>query len=271
MTAFRIVDHKLEPAKQVPTRNFAGPYRRPVTLLVMHYTASGLGIAADAAYFADQSKTSASAHLLVGKAGDVIQCVTFDKVAHHAGGSVWRGQHGCNDFSIGIEVDNWGILTKREDGFYHSWSGKVVDKANVIQARHKHRAGPDYWETYPEVQLRTLQEITRAILRAYPSIREVVGHDDIAPSRKTDPGPAFPLRRFQLIAEDRARPAAIVATVTASKLNVRTGPGIQHPKLDWGPLAKGASVKILNDGPEWDQIESGGNIGWVADEWLERA
>ena len=98
-----------------------------------------------------------SAHLLIRRDGSVIQFVPFTARAWHAGESCFRGQTRCNDFSIGIELE-----------------------------------GED--ETaYDDRQYDVLQDVVRALLEAYPAIspREVAGHSDIAPGRKTDPGPAF--------------------------------------------------------------------------------
>lgn len=98
-----------------------------------------------------------SSHLLVDRAGEVSQYVAFDRRAWHAGVSCWRGRERCNDFSIGIELE-----------------------------------GTD--ETpYTAAQYRSLAAIIRALWTAYPSLEAdaLVGHCDIAPGRKTDPGPAF--------------------------------------------------------------------------------
>lgn len=269
----KITKHWLDGIKQVPTKNNAGVFLAPPTLLVMHYTASGLGIEADAKFFADQSQTSASAHLLLGEDGSLIQCVPFNKIAHHAGTSSWRGRAGCNNFSIGIEIDNWGLLKKLEDGTIRSWTGVKVDMSRVLKARHKNGSDEAYWYTYPAEQLRKLEEVTTAILRAYPSIKEVVGHDDIAPGRKTDPGPAFPMRRFQCLAEDRGadEPSFPYAITLAGKLNVRSGPGIHFPTIHdtVGPLVQGTRVRVIVDGPEWDQIQVEGKTGWVASQYLK--
>ena len=98
-----------------------------------------------------------SAHLLIRRDGSVMQFVPFNERAWHAGASMFRGVPCCNDRSIGIELE-----------------------------------GED--ETpYEDAQYEALQGIIRALCTAYPAIspRDVAGHSDIAPGRKTDPGPAF--------------------------------------------------------------------------------
>ncbi len=108
-------------------------------------------------YFGEIRGMEVSAHLLIRRDGTVIQFVSFAERAWHAGESCFRGHQRCNDFSIGVELE-----------------------------------GED--ETpYDDRQYPVLQAVIRALCIAYPGIspREVAGHSDIAPGRKTDPGPAF--------------------------------------------------------------------------------
>ena len=108
-------------------------------------------------YFEEIRGLEVSAHILIRRDGSVVQFVPFTKRAWHAGDSCFRGQHRCNDFSIGIELE-----------------------------------GED--ETpYDDRQDQALQGVIGALCAVYPRItpREVAGHSDIAPGRKTDPGPAF--------------------------------------------------------------------------------
>ncbi|MCG8371134.1 MAG: 1,6-anhydro-N-acetylmuramyl-L-alanine amidase AmpD [Proteobacteria bacterium] len=108
-------------------------------------------------YFQEIRGMEVSAHLLIRRDGEVVQFVPFHEMAWHAGESCFRGRRRCNEFSIGIELE-----------------------------------GRD--ETpYDDRQYPVLQGVIRALCRVYPAIspREVAGHSDIAPGRKTDPGPAF--------------------------------------------------------------------------------
>lgn len=100
-----------------------------------------------------------SAHFLVRRDGQVVQFVSTDERAWHAGVSSFKGRERCNDFSIGIELE-----------------------------------GADT-EPYTDEQYETLQSLTRA-LRARHALSDVWGHEHIAPQRKTDPGPAFQWRRY---------------------------------------------------------------------------
>jgi N-acetyl-anhydromuramoyl-L-alanine amidase len=95
-----------------------------------------------------------SAHFLIRRDGELLQFVSCDDRAFHAGRSAWQGREGCNDFSIGIELE-----------------------------------GTDD-TPYEDAQYATLLKLIDALRARYP-IEDVVGHSDIAPGRKTDPGPAF--------------------------------------------------------------------------------
>ena len=108
-------------------------------------------------YFADISGLEVSAHFLVRRPGEVVQFVSTDVRAWHAGTSRWQGREQCNDFSIGIELE-----------------------------------GCDE-EAYTDSQYDALNQLLAVLTKQYPDIRHdaIVGHSDIAPGRKTDPGPAF--------------------------------------------------------------------------------
>jgi AmpD protein len=101
-----------------------------------------------------------SAHFLIRRTGELLQFVPCTRRAWHAGVSEWRGRSGCNDFSIGIELEGTDEVP------------------------------------YTELQYRVLAQLARALQSAYP-IGAIVGHSDIAPERKTDPGPSFDWTRFR--------------------------------------------------------------------------
>lgn len=104
-----------------------------------------------------------SAHLLIRRDAQVLQFVSFDDRAWHAGVSSYRGRDNCNDFSIGIELEGTDELP------------------------------------YTDAQYRALVAVSSALLSAYPAmgLEHIVGHSDIAPGRKTDPGLAFDWERFR--------------------------------------------------------------------------
>jgi AmpD protein len=109
-----------------------------------------------------------SAHFLVRRDGALVQFVACADRAWHAGASSWRGRERCNDFSIGVELE-----------------------------------GTDD-TPYTVAQYRMLTRLARALSRRYP-IEDIAGHSDIAPGRKTDPGPAFAWARLATLAGPRLR------------------------------------------------------------------
>ncbi len=161
--------------------------------LIIHFTAGR--DAESSAKYLSRSDVQASAHLVIGRDGSVYQLVPFDIVSWHAGKSQYGGRVGYNKYSIGIELDNAGPLMKTGNQ-YQAWFGTKYPESDVIRATHKNESTPKYWHTYTEKQLEVLTEISQLIAEKY-QIKDVLGHDDISPGRKTDPGPAFDLIRFK--------------------------------------------------------------------------
>lgn len=183
-------------------------------LVVVHFTAGGLA-ERSVAWLTKKDENYVSAHIVIGRRGEVFQLVPFDRAAYHAGRSTWKGRSGCNGFSVGIELANYGPLERVGDLFY-SWSGQQVSPADVHVRDHSpeaipHKNGgpPKYWEGFPDAQVGRCAEIVSVLLRKYPAIPKgcmgcsaekigIVGHDDIAPGRKTDPGPAWNWAAFDI-------------------------------------------------------------------------
>jgi N-acetyl-anhydromuramoyl-L-alanine amidase len=111
-------------------------------------------------YFESLAGTRVSAHFLIRRDGKLLQFVPCTRRAWHAGESSWKGRNRCNDFSIGIELEGTGEAP------------------------------------FTTPQYRRLAALTRALQLRYP-IRDIVGHSDIAPGRKTDPGPHFDWARYR--------------------------------------------------------------------------
>lgn len=110
-------------------------------------------------YYATIYTAKVSSHFLIRRDGELIQFVSCAKRAWHAGLSNWQGRERCNDFSVGIELE-----------------------------------GCDS-EVFEDAQYQTLKPLLNALKQAYP-IQHIVGHSDIAPERKTDPGPYFDWERL---------------------------------------------------------------------------
>jgi N-acetylmuramoyl-L-alanine amidase len=160
--------------------------------IVMHYT--GGQSAESAVAWMTSPQSGVSAHLVIGRDGSVIQLVPFNRQAQHAGPSQWKGIQGLGAHSIGIELDNPGPM-KSVGGKWKATFGKAYDGAHVLEAPHKHGGRYTAWYAYTPVQIEVAVEVARALVREFP-IEEILGHDDISPGRKWDPGPAFPLDDF---------------------------------------------------------------------------
>ncbi|HHB93280.1 MAG TPA: 1,6-anhydro-N-acetylmuramyl-L-alanine amidase AmpD [Thioploca sp.] len=111
--------------------------------------------------FAEIINLRVSAHLLIRRDGEIVQYVALDKRAWHAGISSFNGRTKCNDFSIGIELEGCDDVP------------------------------------YTGIQYQKLAKVTKILQQTWPSLTNIAGHCDIAPKRKTDPGPLFDWERFK--------------------------------------------------------------------------
>jgi N-acetylmuramoyl-L-alanine amidase len=241
--------------------------------LVMHYTA-GRSLDESVAWLANRS-SSASAHVVIGRDGRIVQQVPFDTVAWHAGASAWEGRVGLNRWSIGIELDNAGRLT-RHGSRWRAWFGGSYGDEDVLEATHKHESQPAGWHLFTDVQLAAALELAALLVERY-GLRDVLGHEDISPGRKSDPGPAFPMASFRarIFGRREERPP-VFRTMTA--LNIRTGPGTQHNALAQSPLPQGTPVEIVGQQDNWRLVDVLAPVngvadisGWVHHRFLERA
>lgn len=238
--------------------------------IVLHYTAGGSAAGSVRAC----TDRGLSAHLFVDRDGSVIQTVPFTTAAFHAGPSHWRGFDGLNGHSIGIEICNYGFLDQRvAGGWTRAGLGRVFADHEVTVARHRN-GGPEMaWETYPEAQLVAVEALIATLRAAYPTIQEVVGHDDIAPRRKVDPGPALPMARMQAVS---ARTLAATdfgefEVVVRDELNLRGGPGTGFAVL--AKLPPGTMLRVLREDGEWRMIDLQGDgvpDGFVHSAFLRR-
>ncbi|HUF00541.1 MAG TPA: N-acetylmuramoyl-L-alanine amidase [Anaerolineales bacterium] len=167
--------------------------------IIMHFT-TGTRMESTINHFKDPS-SGVSTHLLIGRNGRVVQFLPFDRIAHHSGFSWWEQQSNLNKCSIGIELDNAGLLI-RKDGKWQRNKMIIPDK-EVKQDVHWKQFTPNNaarfpgWQKFTKVQLDVALNIVRALKERYPSIVEILGHDDVNLRNRYDPGPLFPMPRFR--------------------------------------------------------------------------
>jgi len=270
----KIVDHLLEGSgvKHKQTSNYYNPpFNTPTKLpdaIVIHYT--GMTNAIDAIKVLTTKKPeggNASAHLVIGKQGEVTQLARFNKRTWHAGESAYKGRKGYNSLSIGIEIDNVGWLKKQADGKYsRARLSKVYENNQVVHERHFNPAVPyEYWEEYTNKQIAVVFELCE-LLRQHYGIIEILGHDEIAPERKQDPGPAFPMDELKSeVLSDRSG-EAVEGRVNTNLLNIRSGAGVNFEKVAQ-PLIQHAPVEIMEEKNGWYKVKT--NIeGWVSKKFI---
>ena len=151
----------------LPSPNFEErPVGCVIDTLILHYT--GMPSAEEALARLRDPQTKVSAHYVIDDSGHIFQLVDDSKRAWHAGKSYWQGHEAINDMSIGIEIVNPG-----------------------------HEFG---YRPFPDIQIESVMMLCHELIKKHPIIpRHIIGHSDIAPSRKEDPGELFP---WKLLAEN---------------------------------------------------------------------
>lgn len=262
----------LNPTKAVPfeiTNNQGGPLAASkVQYLIIHYTAGG-NAAGAISWFKDK-KSEASAHFVVDHDGSIVQMVRTDRIAWHAGKSSWLGKSGLNQYSIGIEIANWGLLTKSQTGYVSS-KGHAIPPNRVVLAKHKNfQVGTTHgWEAFDEAQIESVLKISKVVTDHFGiPAKNVLGHDDIAPIRKQDPGPAFNLDGLRAKLTGRKDdPDDAMRVNAADGLNMRQGPGVEFPIQK--KLPAGTIVRVVSSEGVWYEVVELNASGTIADDgWV---
>lgn len=273
----QIDNHRIKngDVKLVPTNKHSGKFgaNLPDTIIV-HYTATrSLQVAVNTLA---KSEKKASAHLVIGKNGEIVQLVDFDTVAWHSGKSEYKGRKWFNRYSVGIEIDNPGWL-RRSGNMFTTWYEKEVGLKDVVEARHRNPETTErFWHRYTERQIEVVEDICEVLAKTY-NIKHILGHEEVSPGRKQDPGPAFPLDKLRanILAADRdqiegpedAFPIDGVVTVNTS-LNIRSEPNPNAEKVA-KPLRNNQRVTILDEEDAWYKVRTEID-GWVSRRFIRR-
>lgn len=161
---------------------------REINTLVLHYTAGNIQRALD--YFTGKLNVEVSDHYMTDPLGKTYNLVNPSNIAFHAGKSYWDGFEDINPNSIGIENVNFGY-----------WRDLLNERYNPQELNISWvNIGDHRWASYPQEQISALIPLAKSIVTKYGiRAKNVVGHSDIAPGRKEDPGPLFP---WKLLAQE---------------------------------------------------------------------
>lgn len=184
---------------KVPSPNYTKNVKMVPDSILVHWT-GGTAYGPAVNWFKSK-KSKVSAHIIIDRDGRIIQMVSFDRRAWHAGRSSWRGRKSCNGFSVGIELVNPGPVEKIDENTVKLRRGKIHKREKSMDALedflHKGSNGKMYLR-YTNAQMSSLRHVMIALHRRY-KIEHVMGHQDVAPGRKIDPGPELSYERLQMV------------------------------------------------------------------------
>ena len=230
--------------------------------IIIHYTAgsnrqSSVDVLCD-------PKTKASSHFILGRDEKITQMLPCNIIAWHAGRSKWKDKINLNHCSIGIELDNAGSLQKLPNGDFQSWFQKRFRDLSEVFLDEDGQG----WHQFTDWQIAKVIELCQLLVNTYPSIKYILGHNEISPGRKIDPGKAFPIDRVRSIVFDNSpvRSTSEKSMITETNLNIRNGPGTNFPtKSD--PLPQGTEVVVLEEKDGWSRVRVTMD-GWVSSKYL---
>jgi N-acetylmuramoyl-L-alanine amidase len=281
---YNVKSHVLQGENVVHTNTKKKSGTMKPKFIVVHYTASD-NYEGDVRTLSSSS-AQASCHLVLSPEGELTQVGKFTDVLWHAGRSSWKGYNGLNRYSIGIEVTSPGPVDKvaSDPDRYKTWYGAIAKSPyNYVYKAHKNGGPERWWAGFTQKQIEVLKELVPFLMKQY-GIEEVVGHDDIAPGRKQDPGPCMPDSlwsyfegRDQNTDDEVLEPVIQDSGISSYKaqvmvdrgdnLNVRRSPNGEII----GSLYSGLIVEVLKFDGNWRYIKTpGGYTGWVYDVYLHR-
>lgn len=203
-----------------PTPNI-GSGTKDIRFILLHFDAASNDTSA--VNWLTQKASGVSADLHITRAGKVTQMARFNQITWHAGKSYWKGLSDLNKYAIGIEQENAGY----KNGGYTDWT---------------------------EVQIQKCIEVCKALVSAYPSIKEILGHEEVATpaGRKDDPGPKFPMARVREAVFGKASQTYPLTKYTTTNLRLRKGPSVDFSIIE---TVKGdVEVSVLSEKDGWAEV-----------------
>lgn len=259
----------------MPVQFRATPNRRgqiTQNVIVLHDTAGRLDHESSVRWLCDES-ARASAHFVIGRAGEIVQLAPTNVATWHAGQSNWRGNSNVNGFSIGIEIVNPGIMRRTPTGEARAWFGQTFEIETFgIEARSTPEHGSGLWMPYSEEQIEAVIGVCVALIAAYPTIADITTHWAISPGRKVDTNPLFPLEHVSGRVFGRLHTAdgdGNDATTTVG-VNMRRWPSLADNVIR--VLPTGSRVRTIRSGvftnageaARWFLVHAGAaGEGWV--------
>lgn len=278
-----IHNHKLVGVDFSPAR-WIGDQIAP-EIVILHDTASPL-TKGNAAGYLRNNDARVSVHFIVERDGTIQQQVPTNRRANHAGQSSYHGRKWCNAFSIGIEIVNPGKMIAEKSGA-RAWWGQlfewdVYELAQTSTAEH----GSGAWMHYTSAQITAVLQLLEALFRGIPTLKDITTHWYVAPGRKVDTNPLFPLQHIRakvLGRDDPAEAAADDASApidvgrravirATSGLNMRRWPSF-NPNVIL-TIPNGTEVPVLREGDfsgrTWLRVLYAGQEGWIVADYAEQ-
>jgi N-acetylmuramoyl-L-alanine amidase len=235
--------------------------------VIIHYTATDTASAAiDWFKNTTSNPNRIAAHIVLDFDGTITQLVPFNRKANHAGTSTWDGVDFLNSHSIGIEIVNPGFVEKLSNGSFRRRTGgtnsnpvfktyPASDATRIVKTMHKHKFWTDkennHWFLFPEAQLKALYKLCTILFQSYQLVN-AVGHDDISPARKPDPGPAFPWNKFKENVFGNISNTGKIYQVNTAGTNFRMAPSTNAALIK--KLAVGYEVGLIETSGQWSKV-----------------
>lgn len=262
------------PVKHYDTKNKSGKINPKY--IVIHYTA-GSNFDGDVRVLSGQTGRKVSVHLVLSPKGEFVQIGDFNDRMWHCDPAHWDGLTGMNGHTIGIEVTCPGWVEDMGNGIYgrSDISGRYT-RNQLVYAAHPNGGGKKWWVLFTKEQCDALKEVVPVLFNSY-DIKEVVGHDQIAPERKIDPGPCLPKQVMDSLNGDRYdgdeifnKEKYVVFNIDKNDtLNVRSEPNTDLSKI-LNKLKLGTVVLRKKTDGKWALIEtSEGLTGYVMSKYIK--